>query len=97
MGDILGNIRDRYIQEIALIENRGGEQFTQHAKSLYGSPTKDLVKHANRLVFLKIKLGAGKCIESTPVIWRGRIYVGTWDGYFYAVGEAGEEVAAAGN
>ncbi len=25
-------------------------------------------------------------IESTPAVWKGRIYVGTRDGYFYAVG-----------
>lgn len=25
-------------------------------------------------------------IESTPAVWRGRLYVGTRDGYFYAVG-----------
>jgi outer membrane protein assembly factor BamB len=27
-------------------------------------------------------------IESTPAVWKGRIYVGTRDGYFYAVGDA---------
>ena len=27
------------------------------------------------------------CIESTPAMWRGRIYVGSRDGYFYAVGD----------
>jgi outer membrane protein assembly factor BamB len=26
------------------------------------------------------------CIESTPAVWKGRIYVGTRDGKFYAVG-----------
>jgi len=29
----------------------------------------------------------GGCIESTPAVWRGRIYVGSRDGYFYAFGE----------
>jgi outer membrane protein assembly factor BamB len=29
----------------------------------------------------------GGCIESTPVVWDGRIYVGSRDGYFYAFGE----------
>ena len=24
------------------------------------------------------------CIESTPTVWKGRIYVGARDGYFYA-------------
>jgi hypothetical protein len=28
------------------------------------------------------------CIESTPAVWRGRIFVGTWDGHVYAVGDA---------
>ena len=28
-----------------------------------------------------------KCIESTPAVWQGVIYVGVWDGYFYAVGD----------
>ncbi|HRK09071.1 MAG TPA: PQQ-binding-like beta-propeller repeat protein [Pseudobdellovibrionaceae bacterium] len=26
------------------------------------------------------------CVESTPAVWRGRIYVGSRDGYFYAFG-----------
>ena len=29
-------------------------------------------------------LTSGACIESTPAIWDGRIYVGARDGYFYA-------------
>lgn len=29
----------------------------------------------------------GGCIESTPVVWRGQIYVGTRGGYFHAVGD----------
>jgi outer membrane protein assembly factor BamB len=28
----------------------------------------------------------GGCIESTPAVWRGTVYVGSRDGYFYAVG-----------
>lgn len=31
----------------------------------------------------------GGCIESTPTVWRGRIYVGTRGGRFFAVGDAG--------
>lgn len=27
------------------------------------------------------------CVESTPAVWRGRIYVGSRDGYFYAFGD----------
>jgi outer membrane protein assembly factor BamB len=29
----------------------------------------------------------GGCIESTPVVWDGHIYVGSRDGYFYSLGE----------
>lgn len=29
----------------------------------------------------------GGCIESTPVVWAGRVYVGSRDGYFYAFGD----------
>jgi len=29
----------------------------------------------------------GGCIESTPAVWNGRLYVGSRDGYFYAIGE----------
>ncbi len=32
-------------------------------------------------------LGSGSCIESTPAVWNGNIYVGSRDGYFYKVGE----------
>jgi outer membrane protein assembly factor BamB len=30
----------------------------------------------------------GGCIESTPAVWQGRIYVGTRSGAFYAIGDA---------
>jgi outer membrane protein assembly factor BamB len=29
----------------------------------------------------------GGCIESSPVVWEGRIYVGSRDGFFYAFGD----------
>jgi outer membrane protein assembly factor BamB len=32
-------------------------------------------------------LRLGGCIESTPAVWRGRIYVGTRGGGVYAIGE----------
>lgn len=32
-------------------------------------------------------LGSGSCIESTPAVWKGQIFVGTRDGYFYKVDE----------
>lgn len=32
------------------------------------------------------ELPLGGCIESTPVVWKGRIYVGTRGGFFHALG-----------
>lgn len=29
----------------------------------------------------------GACIESTPAVWKGQIFVGTRDGYFYSFGD----------
>jgi hypothetical protein len=29
----------------------------------------------------------GGCIESTPAVWKGRLYVGTRSGTFFAVGD----------
>lgn len=34
----------------------------------------------------RISDAAGGCIESTPAVWKGRIYVGSRDGYFRAYG-----------
>ena len=33
------------------------------------------------------ELKSGGAIESTPAIWKGRIYVGSRDGYFYCLGD----------
>ena len=33
------------------------------------------------------KLKSGGAIESTPAVWKGRIYVGSRDGYFYCFGD----------
>ena len=30
----------------------------------------------------------GGCIESTPAVWKGRIYVGARGGRFYAIGDS---------
>jgi hypothetical protein len=30
----------------------------------------------------------GSCIEATPAVWKGRIYVGTRGGFEYALGDA---------
>lgn len=35
------------------------------------------------------ELPLGGCIESTPAVWDGRIYVGTRGGFLHAVGDAG--------
>jgi hypothetical protein len=32
-------------------------------------------------------LASGACIESTPAIWKGQIFVGARDGYFYSFGD----------
>ena len=37
---------------------------------------------------VKWELNIGGCIESTPTVWQGRIYVGTRAGGFYAIGDA---------
>jgi len=31
----------------------------------------------------------GGCIESTPAVWRGMIFVGTRSGGFYGIGDRG--------
>lgn len=38
-------------------------------------------------VLWEFRLPSGACIESTPVVWGGRIYFGARDGYFYAIGD----------
>jgi outer membrane protein assembly factor BamB len=30
-------------------------------------------------------VGTGACVESTPAVWHGRMYVGSRDGFFYAL------------
>jgi outer membrane protein assembly factor BamB len=42
---------------------------------------------ANPPVLWEFQLESGACIESTPAVWNGRIYVGARDGYFYAIGD----------
>lgn len=34
-----------------------------------------------------VQVPTGGCVESTPAVWDGRIYVGSRDGYFYGFGE----------
>lgn len=35
----------------------------------------------------EFRIPSGACIESTPAVWKGRIYVGARDGFFYAIGD----------
>lgn len=35
----------------------------------------------------ELKLPSKGALESTPVVWKGRIYVGSRDGYFYCIGD----------
>jgi outer membrane protein assembly factor BamB len=41
---------------------------------------------ANPVELWTSRTPTGACIESTPAVWGGRIYVGTRDGYFYGFG-----------
>ena len=47
------------------------------------------VRRPERIPPLKweLQIPRGPCIESTPAVWNGRIYVGARDGYFYAIGD----------
>ncbi|MFQ5517380.1 MAG: PQQ-binding-like beta-propeller repeat protein, partial [Acidimicrobiia bacterium] len=51
-----------------------------------------LTNPAHPVVAWEMDLHAG-CIESTPAIWKGRIYVGDRAGFFYAFGDAAAEAA----
>ena len=46
----------------------------------------DLSDPARPNFLRNVKISDG-CIESTPVVWNGNLYVGSRDGYFYAIGE----------
>ena len=35
----------------------------------------------------KVRTPGGGAVESTPAVWKGRIYVGSRDGFFYAFGD----------
>ena len=45
----------------------------------------DVVDPRQPLRTWEVPVGAG-CIESTPAVWEGRLYVGSRDGFFYAIG-----------
>ncbi|MCX8006522.1 MAG: PQQ-binding-like beta-propeller repeat protein [Coriobacteriia bacterium] len=44
---------------------------------------KDVVVRVERVAVFR----GGGSYESTPIVWRGRIYIGSRDGYFYCLGE----------
>ncbi|MCH8985377.1 MAG: PQQ-binding-like beta-propeller repeat protein [Acidobacteria bacterium] len=46
----------------------------------------DLTTPGELVQIWEMPTGTG-CIESTPVIWNGRMYVGSRDGFFYAFGD----------
>jgi outer membrane protein assembly factor BamB len=46
----------------------------------------DLADPLQPVMVWDMPFGAG-CIESTPAVWNGRIYVGSRNGYFYAFGD----------
>lgn len=46
----------------------------------------DLTDPAEPALVWEYQLTSGR-IEATPAVWNGNIYVGSWDGYMYAVGE----------
>lgn len=48
--------------------------------------TYDLADPRSPEVVWDVPVSAG-CLESTPAMWEGRIYVGSRDGYFYALGD----------
>ena len=59
---------------------------------LIGTCGGDLKKYSlydpeNPVLNWSFRLGSGSCIESTPAVWNGEIFVGTRNGYFYKVGE----------
>lgn len=59
---------------VGICTNGGLEQFS------LADPAKPVLTN-------KMPLASGACIESTPAVWKGHIYVGTRDGYFYNFGE----------
>ncbi len=46
----------------------------------------DIADAASPTLLTEAPFSAG-CIESTPAVWKGRVFVGSRDGFFYAVGE----------
>jgi outer membrane protein assembly factor BamB len=44
---------------------------------------------------LRWSLDLGDCIESTPAVWQGWLYVGTREGFFYGIADDGTRVPVA--
>jgi outer membrane protein assembly factor BamB len=38
---------------------------------------------------LRWSLDLGDCVESTPAVWDGWLYVGTREGFFYGIADGG--------
>jgi hypothetical protein len=45
---------------------------------------------------LRWSLDLGDCIESTPAVWQGWLYVGTREGFFYGIADEGASAPVAG-
>jgi hypothetical protein len=42
---------------------------------------------AKPVLMYTYRIPSGNCIESTPALWDGKLYVGSRDGYFYKIGD----------
>jgi outer membrane protein assembly factor BamB len=47
----------------------------------------DVTDPRNPVILWTYVLGDGGHLESTPAVWKGMIYVGSRDGYMYAIGD----------
>ncbi len=55
VGNILGEIRDRYLEDIGLIENIGSEDFSDLSIRMHGRPDSALLRKAGELALLKTR------------------------------------------
>lgn len=58
------------------------------AKESVDLPTRDGARTVSVSVREVATFDGGGAFESTPVVWRGRIYIGSRDGYLYCLGDA---------
>jgi outer membrane protein assembly factor BamB len=56
-----------------------------------GVPLKDRAGNQWSVDVTKVASFQAGSFESTPIVWQGRIYVGSRDGYFYCLGDPGYE------